>query len=604
MKFLPITILAYFLNACAVTADKFLLKKFIPDPLVYIFYFSLYSLLALVIIPFVPLPHTNVFALASTSTLLWTLGAYFMFRALSLGCISRVIPVIGTLTPLILLTHASFFATITINQIWAVGFLIAGLIFLTSSDLRGAFKKNELLLEILSSVLFATSYLFLRQAYIEQNFLTVLSWGRIVLLPVGLLIITIPSLREKIFRGHKLTVNLKSRMGLLFFAGQMSGGMSELLLTFSISLATPALVNSLQGTQYVFLLIFSFFLGNRFPKVFEEKSSRLTGLAKTAGVVSVFIGLYILSFGSIGQKYKLAITYSPLYASQLGLDPKNTFTGFLDSTKVKSVRLPVYWNEVEKFPKQIDFSGVDFYLNEAKKRNVSVILVLGLKQPRWPECFAPEWVKHLTIEEKQKRILDLVSAEIDHFKYWGNIYAWQIENEPFLPYGVCDKITSGTGETVKKEVQIVKRKDLRPVLITDSGELSTWMETAGIGDYLGHSLYRHVWNPILGSVEYPLPPVFYQIKGQLVRLVTLNPDKKIIISELQAEPWIPQGKDIHQFSADAQAKLFPLKKLASAVEYAKETGTQDIYLWGVEWWYFMAKNGHPEYLQYAKKLFE
>lgn len=594
MNYLPFTILAYFLNALAVTADKFLLKKFIPNPLTYVFYISLFSLLVLFLIPFTHIPTLTVLILASTSTILWSFGAFFMFKALKAGQVSRVIPIIGTLTPVFLLIHASFFGTITLNQTWAVGFLILGLVFLTLLNWQGKLHLKELLYEFLAALFFAVSYLLLREAFLNMDFLTVFAWSKVILLPI-LAVFLFPSLRKKV-------ATSSGSLGALFVGGQLAGGASQLLITFSISLATPALVNSLQGVQYVFLLVFSLLLAKKIPKIFGEKSSRIILFSKILGILVIALGLYILSFAQ-NRNLKLGVSYSPSYAAQLGLNPKTTFIQILDNLKVKTVRIPVYWDEVEQFPMQFNFSNVDYYLYQAQSRDVKVILVLGIKTPHWPECFAPKWVADSTIEQRQAKILDLVQREVSHFKNFSNIYAWQVENEPFLSYGVCDKVTAKTDQLLKKEVEIVKEADSRPVLITDSGELSDWVKALNRGDILGHTLYREVWNKYAGFIDYPLPPVFYQLKGKFVKFITGNLNKKIIISELQAEPWIPNYKNFSDFSPKVQTEFMPVSKLARNIEFARQTGEEEAILWGVEWWYYMAKEGHPEYLEYAKTLF-
>ena len=67
------------------------------------------------------------------------------------------------------------------------------------------------------------------------------------------------------------------------------------LTVFSISLANPVIVNSLQGTKYIFLLIFAAILGKKFPEVFYEKSTKLFNFAKLIGIVLIVVGLYLLS---------------------------------------------------------------------------------------------------------------------------------------------------------------------------------------------------------------------------------------------------------------------------------------------------------------------
>lgn len=285
MSHLPFTILAYLLNSIAVTIDKFLLVGRIPNPLTYIFYISAFSLLILVAFPMTSSPSLLVFLLASISTLLWSLGAYLMFAAIQKGQVSRVVPVIGTLVPLLLLIHAAFFGTITQTQLLAVVVLIIGLVFITSEALR----VEGIKLEILSATAFAISYLVLKEAYLRQDFLTVLVYSRFILIPLAVLILLIPNLQRIVL------TSTKPQVSGLFLLGQALGGIQQLLLTFSISLATPALVNSLQGVQYVFLFLFSLILSKKYPAVFEEKYSFLILLSKLAGIGLIGTGLYLLA---------------------------------------------------------------------------------------------------------------------------------------------------------------------------------------------------------------------------------------------------------------------------------------------------------------------
>ncbi|MBI2597116.1 hypothetical protein HYW41_03090 [Candidatus Daviesbacteria bacterium] len=303
MSYLPFTILAYLLNSIAVTIDKFLLAKSIPNPLSYVIYISLFSLLILLALPFTPIPNSYTLLLASVSTILWTSGAYFMFAAIKIGQVSKVVPTIGTFVPLLLLIHAAIFSSISQTQLAAVAVLILGLITLNSHTLIRSYicmgtntsgegtkplLGGELLLGILSALLFAVSYLVLRQAYLESNFLTVLVYSRIILIPLILSILVIPSLRKIVLSSNNHSViQGGKKTGFLFLFGQALGGTQQLLLTYAISLTSPALVNSLQGIQYVFLFLFSLWL-------FKEKYSFLILLSKLAGIGLLGVGLYLL----------------------------------------------------------------------------------------------------------------------------------------------------------------------------------------------------------------------------------------------------------------------------------------------------------------------
>ncbi len=310
MNYIPITILAYLFNGVALLVDKFLITKKIPDPLVYVFYFSVFSLLLLFVIPFAKVPTPYVFFLASLSTIIWTSGIYFMLKALQIGQASRVIPIIGALIPIFLLIEGLFNNRLASHEILGILILILGMVAIIAPDISGGLKTQrkeiffrELPLGVLSAFLFATSYLILRFAYDFSNFLTVFSYSRLILIPVGILIILLPKTRRIVWPTGNSTqsnfpggFNFFSKSGLIFLGGQAAGGTSEILLTFSISLATPALVNSLQGLTYVFIFLASLILAKKYPGIFKESFNFLNIAFKSLGIILIFAGLFILAF--------------------------------------------------------------------------------------------------------------------------------------------------------------------------------------------------------------------------------------------------------------------------------------------------------------------
>lgn len=609
MGHLPFAILAYLLNSFAVLIDKYQLSKNLPSPLLYVFYISAFSLMTLIALPFTSLPTLGVFTLASLATLFWTFGAYCMFSALKVGQATRVIPVIGVLTPLFLLMWSFTQGLLTPDQVWGVLLLVVGLLFLVARDLKGKLSRKEAFFEIGASLLFAISYTLLHQAYTESTFLTVFVWAKLILIPLGIVILAIPKTRTIVLAkqdhtSHKKPI-WKSKVGLLFLLGQACGGASEMLLSYSVSIATPALVNSLQGIQYASLFIFGLILSRKFPKVYGEKYTPLILLLKIIGILIIASGLYILA-QSVSQiavkKIPLGVTFSPRFAGELGLDPKETYIRVLDATQVKRVRLPIYWDEVEKEPNNYNFSENSFYIEEAKKRGVEIVLVVGQKQPRWPECFIPDWAENLPREERYKRIIRLVAKEISYFKQFDNITHWQVENEPMFQFGLCENPDGKTLELLKNEIAVVKSLDSRPIIITDSGELSSWSKVLPEGDVFGTTMYRSSWNPYFGYMVYPTPPIMYPLKARIMEwLLNIDPKEKIV-AELQAEPWAKGTLRIIDMTIEEQISGMTTEDIEDNVIFAGQTGFLPVYLWGIEWWYWMSLNGHPEYLETFHKL--
>lgn len=324
------------------------------------------------------------------------------------------------------------------------------------------------------------------------------------------------------------------------------------------------------------------------------------------GLVGLFIILLGVLLGNVifestysyPAKIIYGVTFAPKYASFLKLDWKKVYIQMLDDG-ILNLRLPGYWDVLEKDKDKYDFSETDFLFNEAEKRKAKVILSLGEKQPRWPECQIPNWAKGLKLEDRRQRILEFISKVVERYKNSSSLVAWQVENEPFLPFfgENCDSVDK---KSLKAEVDLVRSLSNKKVIVSDSGELGSWIVPMQLSDIFGTTLYRDVYNPVMGYFSYPLLPYLYNLKSQLVRMLAPANQKTVII-ELQSEPWLSNGDSVQ--NVDEQLKRFPLKKMKSYIDYAKKTGFDEMYLWGVEWWYLMEKEGHPEYLNYAKTLF-
>jgi drug/metabolite transporter (DMT)-like permease len=611
MNYLPISIAAYLLNSVSILANKFLLTKSVQHPLAYVFYISASSLLALLVIPYLfftgtPIPDSNTLALASISTLSWTIGAYFLFAALRSGLADRVSPIIGTLTPIFLLIYYYLFShSISLNETWGASLMTGGLLVLILPYLRSKpdshaqlSKTRELFFEIMSGLFFAISYILLKEVYNHTDFLSGLAYSKLILLPLILIILFVPALKRTVFTSNKDKFSLISKTGLLFIGSQIAGGASQVLISLGISLANPALVNSLQGVQYAFLFIFSLLLANKFPKIFTERLTKKLVLQNTIGILLIAGGLYMLAFANTQPKNAtLGVTYSPRYAQTLGLNPKTTYIQVLDDLNLKTVRLPVYWDQIQKDPGHFDFTELDYYFKQAEQRKVKVTLVIGYKVPRYPECYIPSWASKYTKEQFDMALYQELQVVADHYKNSPAMDVWQIENEPLFPFGVCPKVDFNR---LKQEVATVHRADPKhQVMITESGEFGLWLTTAKTADIVGTTLYRRTLAPYLPEFKSPLPPFFYQFKAMTVRF--FHPGKKIYVSELQAEPW--SNSPLQTTTYSYQTKAFPLADLEDNVKFSKEAGFDTIYLWGVEWWYYLKAQGHPEYTQKAVLIF-
>lgn len=317
----------------------------------------------------------------------------------------------------------------------------------------------------------------------------------------------------------------------------------------------------------------------------------------------IFLLLAVFSYFFIGwaPKSKNIIwgaNFSQKHAKDLGLNWRESYIAVLDDLKAKNLKLAVHWDLIEPNKNEYSFIDLEWQVKEAQKRQANLILIIGMKTSRWPECHIPDWAKELSKEEQQEQILELLEKLVLRYKNYSNIYAWQVENEALFPFGDCPWIDK---EFLKKEASLVKQLDPgRKTVITDSGEGSFWIESAKIGDIVGITTYRKVWmNEFNSYMEYPLPPVFYYRKAEIIKYFF---NKEVWSVELQAEPWCPNL--LYDCAAEEQKKTMDLEKFRKNINYAKQTGLDRFYLWGAEWMYWMKTSQNDSSIwDEAKKLF-
>jgi len=314
----------------------------------------------------------------------------------------------------------------------------------------------------------------------------------------------------------------------------------------------------------------------------------------------VFLGYLFIGEAPQAEDITWGISFSQKQAELLGLSWQDNYLALLDDLQIPAIKIIAYWDLIEPETGKYIFNDLDFQIEEAGLREAKVILAIGRKVPRWPECHIPEWARDLNQKEQEERILRLIEKIVFRYRDSDVVWAWQVENEPFFRFGICPDISE---DFLKDEIRLVRFLDSRdrPIIISDSGSNRFWFKTARLGDKVSISLYRKVWFREVDSyIKYPFPPVFYWRKAQIIKMVF---DKEVFCGELQAEPWGPVLT--HELPLEEHQKTMDLEQFRKNIKFAKETGFNEFYLWGAEWWYWLKeKHDQPEIWEEAKKLFK
>src|SRR3989344_483053 len=326
-------------------------------------------------------------------------------------------------------------------------------------------------------------------------------------------------------------------------------------------------------------------------------------------VIALGAGVFVFCFFFVGKTKEAenitwGVDFSQMQAAALKLNWRNSYLAILEDLGVKNIKIHTQWDWVEGKKDVYYFKNTDWQIDQAESHWAKIIFVLGLKSGRWPECHMPSWISSMPEEQQKLEVLEYVKEVVLRYKDSDTIEYWHVENEPLFKFGKCPEWYYDNEDFLRQEVALVKSLDpSRQIIISDSGEQSNWFRTANIADVVGITMYRVVWAHVTNNFGFNfdsfLSPITYWRKAQLIKNIF---GKKVICIELQAEPWT--SEPFYNVPLSEQEKTMDLTSFKKNIQYAKETGLDTFYFWGVEWWYWLkTTQNQPEIWNEARNLF-
>ncbi|NCN11874.1 cellulase family glycosylhydrolase [Candidatus Kaiserbacteria bacterium] len=321
----------------------------------------------------------------------------------------------------------------------------------------------------------------------------------------------------------------------------------------------------------------------------------------TIGLLSVaFFTLWLFAQKPVPEKITYGMSFNTPYARELGLNWQETYDALIDDLQVRHLRLAAHWPMVEPLPNIYNFVELDYQIKRAEEVGATVILAVGRRLPRWPECHIPTWVDSLSLAEQRSAQQRYMEEIIRRYQNSPAVVMWQVENEPFLSMFAKEQCGELDVAYLDKEIALVRTLDpTRPILVTDSGNLGKWVGAYRRGDVFGTSVYVHFWNPELGQFRTVLPAWAYRVKDNFMQV--FYGTKPTVLIELSAEPWLVEP--VTAVPIDVQFTRMNLQTFEDILSYAEATRFETQYLWGAEWWYWLSLQGHPEMWERGRQLF-
>lgn len=184
-----------------------------------------------------------------------------------------------------------------------------------------------------------------------------------------------------------------------------------------------------------------------------------------AGFLLLFIFSVLYRSNHKDDKTEYGVTFSARQANKFGLNDVDVLKALLDDMGIKRFRLMSYWDEIENSKGTYDFTKLDSQIKEIKEHGGVITLAIGLRQPRWPECFLPDWSKKESKDEFRKSLYEFIKITVNRYKNDSSIINWQLENEFHLDvFGNCP---DHDRRRLIEEYALVKSNDKsKPILMS------------------------------------------------------------------------------------------------------------------------------------------
>lgn len=326
----------------------------------------------------------------------------------------------------------------------------------------------------------------------------------------------------------------------------------------------------------------------------------------------------------------LGVSYRPLQAAALGLDPKQALADLLQYP-FAVIRLAAYWNQLETAAGHLDAGVLDRQIDAAAQAGKKIILCVGaVKAFGYPEFFVP--AHHLPTPLPEGRLVSpqghprLVAAAtsfvgrvVERYRERPEIIAWQVEHEPVDPLGM-EHSWRLSSAFVRQEIASVRAADSsRPVLLT--GFLPTSMpvrvqqrwrtrdqgdsmavagqlaDIAGINFYPRHALAR------LGARTVYLTgsqsPWERRLNARLCARLARS-GRRLAVTEGQAEPWetvtTPPSQPGRGMFSCLPEHVIENYNAGLQLGSAAPGGLWVYLFWGAEYWLRRREQGDNRYL--------
>lgn len=284
-------VIGQFLNAIVALLDKHIINS-VAKPVVYAFYVSLFSGIAIIMVPFgiVSIPDPMVIYLSLAAAACFITSILLLYSSLVVSSPSEVIPVAGTVAAVSTFGFSYWILGVLLPDDFLLAFvlLILGMLLLSHFQ----FTKKSFIFVVLSGILFGASTVIIKKIFnIDSSFADGFFWSRMAnVVGAGVLLLWPHNLRA--IKKDMRHAPVKGK--LLILNSKLIAGLAFLFILLAINFGDVSLVNALSSIQYVFIMIFAIMFGKNIKKHFGEFKYRDEMIHKVFSTILIVLGFIVL----------------------------------------------------------------------------------------------------------------------------------------------------------------------------------------------------------------------------------------------------------------------------------------------------------------------
>lgn len=283
-------VIAQFLNAIVAVLDKHIIKN--SKPVVYAFYVSILSGIAIIMVPFgiVSIPDPIIIYLSLAAGICYLASILFLYDSLRISLPSEVIPVVGAVSAVSTFGFSYWILGVLLPDDFLLAFtlLILGMLFISHFE----FTKKSFVYVVLSGVFFGASTVIIKKIFtLDDSFANGFFWSRMANVVVAMLLLLWPNNLKAI---KKDLHHSPTKGKFVILNNKLLAGLAFICILFAIKLGDVSLVNALSSLQYVFLLILSLIFYKKIPGHFSKMKYKDEMIHKIFSTALIILGFIVL----------------------------------------------------------------------------------------------------------------------------------------------------------------------------------------------------------------------------------------------------------------------------------------------------------------------